>query len=131
MFRILQRFTVWQKTFFVEEHKLLRSQSVYLVKHRRIRDNLVLDGFSNYSKKWEHLFRTFNDSGKHNIVYSMEGVSYLGDIGMALFFRFQHDARQAGGDIRLCHVDPKIVNILHLMDPKDDVIKIYQTETDA
>ncbi len=123
---------IWQSNFVEIESFQLGDKTISIIKptENKVAYHFMFDGLSKYSKQVIQSFNSIFNSGHCYIVYSMKGVSVLSDIGLAGFQRELDEARQRGGDIRLCEVGTEVLNVIELLG-MNKILKIYQTQNEA
>ncbi|MCS7082355.1 MAG: STAS domain-containing protein [Bacteroidetes bacterium] len=78
----------------------------------------------------EAAFERSLQEGRYRIVVNCAELSYISSAGLGVFMAYVETVRAQGGDIKFCHMSPKIYNIFDLLGfPL--VYEIVPTEAEA
>jgi len=73
---------------------------------------------------------TLLSSGKKNIVLDLGGLRYMNSSGLNVLVNILTKARNAGGDVSVCHLSEKIKSLL-VVTRLDTIFHIVQTVEEA
>jgi anti-sigma B factor antagonist len=73
---------------------------------------------------------TLLSSGKKNIVLDLEGLRYMNSSGLNVLVNILTKARNAGGDVSVCHLSEKIKSLL-VVTRLDTIFHIVPTVEEA
>ena len=93
---------------------------------------VYLEGFldAHTSPILENALNKLIDRKSFNIVVNFKDLSYISSAGLGVFMAFIEQARENGGDIKLCEMSSKIFNIFDMLGfPL--LFEIYDTEIQA
>lgn len=78
---------------------------------------LVLEGFldAHTAPAFEKTLAAAVDRQRHRIVVHCPGLTYISSTGLGVFMAFLDRIREAGGDIKLAGVPPKIYKVFDLL----------------
>nr|BCX00528.1 MAG: anti-sigma factor antagonist [Bacteroidota bacterium] len=78
----------------------------------------------------EAAFERLLQEGRCRVVINCAELSYISSAGLGVFMAYVEEMRSRGGDIKFCHMSPKIYNIFDLLGfPL--LYDILPTETEA
>ena len=55
------------------------------------------------------------DGGRHRLVADCERLTYISSAGLGVFMGFVEEVREAGGDIKICGLIPKVRQVFELL----------------
>ena len=73
---------------------------------------------------------TLLSSGKKNIILDLEGLRYMNSSGLNVLVNILTKARNAGGDVSVCHISEKIKSLL-VVTRLDTIFHIVPTVEEA
>lgn len=78
---------------------------------------LALDGFldAHTAPSFEDAIQKEVDSGRNRIVVNCEKLGYISSAGLGVFMTFIEEIRGAGGDIKICCVVPKVLQVFEIL----------------
>lgn len=78
---------------------------------------LSLDGFldAHTAPVFEEAIQKEFSSGKLRIVVSCEKLTYISSAGLGVFMSFIEEIRDAGGDIKIAAVVPKVLQVFEIL----------------
>ena len=78
----------------------------------------------------EAAFQACQDEDRHRIVVNGADLEYISSAGLGVFMAFVEEVREAGGDIKIAALQPKVYNVFDLLGfPM--LFDIEDTEEDA
>lgn len=78
---------------------------------------LKLDGFldAHTAPQFEEAIQKEVAGGRNQLVVECEKLSYISSAGLGVFMSFIEEIREAGGDIRICAVPPKVLQVFEIL----------------
>ncbi len=78
---------------------------------------LALDGFldAHTAPEFEEAIQKEITAGRHRIIVNCEKLSYISSAGLGVFMSFIEEIREAGGDIKICSVIPKVRQVFDIL----------------
>jgi anti-sigma B factor antagonist len=76
-----------------------------------------LDGFldAHTAPQFEEAIQSEINAGRRQIVVSCEKLTYISSAGLGVFMSFIEELREAGGDIKICSVAPKVLQVFEIL----------------
>ncbi len=95
---------------------------------------LHLDGFldAHTAPGFESAIQQEIDAGNRSIIVCCEKLTYISSAGLGVFMSFIEELRESGGDIKICSVQPKVLQVFEILgfpalfDIVDDVAQAIQ-----
>lgn len=93
---------------------------------------LTLDGFldAHTAPAFEKAIQEHLDEGRNRIVVSCEKLTYISSAGLGVFMSFVEEVREAGGDIKICAIVPKVRQVFDILG-FPDLFDITETVPEA
>lgn len=78
---------------------------------------LALDGFldAHTAPRFEEAIQTEITAGRRGIVVDCGKLTYISSAGLGVFMSFIEELRDAGGDIKICSVVPKVLQVFEIL----------------
>ena len=78
---------------------------------------LALDGFldAHTAPQFENAIHDETAAGRHRIVADCRKLSYISSAGLGVFMSFIEEIREAGGDIKLAGIAPKVYQVFEVL----------------
>lgn len=78
---------------------------------------LSLDGFldAHTAPQFEEAIQKEINAGRRNLVVDCSKLTYISSAGLGVFMSFIEEIRDAGGDIRICGVMPKVLQVFEIL----------------
>lgn len=78
---------------------------------------LALDGFldAHTAPSFEEAIQNLVSGGNNRIVVNCEKLGYISSAGLGVFMTFIEEIRDAGGDIKICSVAPKVLQVFEIL----------------
>jgi anti-sigma B factor antagonist len=78
---------------------------------------LTLDGFldAHTAPHFEQAIQREMEAARFRIVVDCAGLTYISSAGLGVFMSFIEEIREAGGDIRICAVIPKVKQVFDIL----------------
>lgn len=78
---------------------------------------LALDGFldAHTAPAFEEAIEKEVAAGRNRIVVNCEKLAYISSAGLGVFMTFIEEIREAGGDIKICSVVPKVLQVFEIL----------------
>lgn len=78
---------------------------------------LALDGFldAHTAPSFEQAIEKEVAAGRNRIIVNCEKLGYISSAGLGVFMTFIEEVRQAGGDIKICGVVPKVRQVFEIL----------------
>ncbi|MBI4902240.1 MAG: STAS domain-containing protein [Acidobacteria bacterium] len=78
---------------------------------------LALDGFldAHTAPQFDEAIQKELNAGRRNLVVNCEKLTYISSAGLGVFMSFIEEIRDAGGDIRICGVVPKVLQVFEIL----------------
>lgn len=78
---------------------------------------LALDGFldAHTAPNFETAIQQEVDSGHHRIIADCGKLNYISSAGLGVFMSFIEEVRERGGDIKICSVQPKVLQVFEIL----------------
>lgn len=78
---------------------------------------LVLDGFldAHTAPNFEAAIQQEVDSGNLRLIANCEKLTYISSAGLGVFMSFIEEIRERGGDIKICTVPPKVLQVFEIL----------------
>lgn len=78
---------------------------------------LALDGFldAHTAPEFEEAIQKEIAAGRRRIIVNCERLSYISSAGLGVFMSFIEELRDAGGDIKICSVIPKVRQVFDIL----------------
>lgn len=78
---------------------------------------LALDGFldAHTAPQFEETIQSEISAGRKNLIIQCEKLSYISSAGLGVFMSFIEEIRDAGGDIKICAVVPKVLQVFEIL----------------
>ena len=88
--------------------------------HKSQQDGLSLitvEGFldAHTAPHFEKAIQTEIDAGHNRIVVDCEKLTYISSAGLGVFMSFVEELREAGGDIKICGLTPKVRGVFDML----------------
>lgn len=76
-----------------------------------------LDGFldAHTAPQFEEAIQSEINAGRKQIIVSCEKLTYISSAGLGVFMSFIEELREAGGDIKICAVAPKVLQVFEIL----------------
>lgn len=55
------------------------------------------------------------ESRRFQIIVDCEGLTYISSAGLGVFMGFVEDVRENGGDLKICSLNPKVLQVFELL----------------
>lgn len=92
---------------------------------------VTLEGFvdAHTAPQFEDAIQKAVDSGSVRIVVNCEKLNYISSAGLGVFMSFIEEARESGGDIKICCLTPKVKHTFEILGFQDifDMLDDQQT----
>lgn len=78
---------------------------------------LALDGFldAHTAPVFEESIQQEFAAGRNRIIVNCEKLTYISSAGLGVFMSFIEEIRDAGGDIKICAVIPKVLQVFEIL----------------
>jgi anti-sigma B factor antagonist len=78
---------------------------------------LALDGFldAHTAPQFEEAIEREIHAGRRKIIVNCEKLTYISSAGLGVFMSFIEELREAGGDIKICAVIPKVRQVFEIL----------------
>lgn len=78
---------------------------------------LGLDGFldAHTAPQFEEAIQNEITAGRKQIIVNCEKLTYISSAGLGVFMSFIEEIRDAGGDIKICGVIPKVLQVFEIL----------------
>jgi len=78
---------------------------------------LCLDGYldAHTAPQFEKVIQDEYDAGRCRIVVDCSNLTYISSAGLGVFMSFVEDVRQAGGDIKICGMQPTVYEVFEIL----------------
>lgn len=78
---------------------------------------LTLDGFldAHTAPQFEEAIQAEISAGRRQIIINCEKLTYISSAGLGVFMSFIEEIRDAGGDIKICGVVPKVLQVFEIL----------------
>lgn len=78
---------------------------------------IALDGFldAHTAPVFEESIQKEFAAGRIRIIVNCEKLSYISSAGLGVFMSFIEEIREAGGDIKICGVVPKVLQVFEIL----------------
>lgn len=78
---------------------------------------LLLDGFldAHTAPDFEEAIQKEVNAGRIKVVVNCEKLTYISSAGLGVFMTFVEEIREAGGDIKICGVIPKVMQVFEIL----------------
>lgn len=78
---------------------------------------LALDGFldAHTAPSFEEAIQRLVSAGQNRIVVDCGKLGYISSAGLGVFMTFIEEIRDAGGDIKICSVAPKVLQVFEIL----------------
>jgi anti-sigma B factor antagonist len=78
---------------------------------------LCLDGYldAHTAPQFEKMIQEEYDAGRCRIVVDCAKLTYISSAGLGVFMSFVEDVRQAGGDIKICGMQPTVLEVFEIL----------------
>jgi anti-sigma B factor antagonist len=88
--------------------------------HRSAQGDIVvlqLEGFldAHTAPAFEQAIQTELDAGNVRLVVSGEKLTYISSAGLGVFMGFIEQIREQGGDLKICGLTPKVLQIFEIL----------------
>ncbi len=88
--------------------------------HKSQQDDLsfiAVEGFldAHTAPQFEKAIQTEVDAGHNRIVVDCEKLTYISSAGLGVFMSFVEELREAGGDIKICGLTPKVRGVFDML----------------
>ena len=76
-----------------------------------------LDGFldAHTAPQFEEAIQSEINAGRRQIVVNCEKLTYISSAGLGVFMSFIEELREANGDIKICSVAPKVLQVFEIL----------------
>ena len=78
---------------------------------------LCLDGYldAHTAPQFEKIIQEEYDAGRCQILVDCSQLTYISSAGLGVFMSFVEDVRQAGGDIKICGMQPTVYEVFEIL----------------
>lgn len=78
---------------------------------------LALDGFldAHTAPNFESAIQQEVDGGNLRIISNCDKLTYISSAGLGVFMSFIEEIRERGGDIKICCVQPKVMQVFEIL----------------
>lgn len=78
---------------------------------------LALDGFldAHTAPQFEETIQSEISAGRRNLIINCEKLTYISSAGLGVFMSFIEEIHEAGGDIKICSVAPKVLQVFEIL----------------
>jgi anti-sigma B factor antagonist len=78
---------------------------------------LALEGFldAHTAPQFEEAIQREINAGRKNLVVNCEKLTYISSAGLGVFMSFIEELRDAGGDIKISGVPPKVLQVFEIL----------------
>lgn len=78
---------------------------------------LSLDGYldAHTAPEFEGAIQNEIEAQHHRIIVDCENLTYISSAGLGVFMGFIEEVREAGGDIKICQLIPKVKQVFELL----------------
>jgi anti-sigma B factor antagonist len=78
---------------------------------------LALDGFldAHTAPNFEAAIQQEVDGGNLRIIANCDKLTYISSAGLGVFMSFIEEIRERGGDIKICSVQPKVMQVFEIL----------------
>lgn len=78
---------------------------------------LALDGFldAHTAPQFEETIQSEISAGRKNLIIQCEKLTYISSAGLGVFMSFIEELREVGGDIKICSVVPKVLQVFEIL----------------
>ena len=65
--------------------------------------------------QFEEAIQAEINAGHRNVIVNCEKLTYISSAGLGVFMSFIEELREAGGDIKICGVIPKVLQVFEIL----------------
>jgi anti-sigma B factor antagonist len=78
---------------------------------------LSLEGYldAHTAPEFENAVQREIDAGHLKLIVNCEGLSYISSAGLGVFMSFLEELREQGGDIKICGLSPKVLQVFEIL----------------
>lgn len=78
---------------------------------------LALNGFldAHTAPDFEKVVQQEFDAGNIRLIADCGGLNYISSAGLGVFMSFIEDIREAGGDLKICNLPPKVAQVFEIL----------------
>ena len=93
---------------------------------------LTLNGFldAHTAPEFEKVIQQEVDAGQVRLVADCGELTYISSAGLGVFMSFIEDIREAGGDLKICNLTPKVAQVFVILG-FNSIFEIVPTVDDA
>ncbi len=78
---------------------------------------LTLDGYldAHTAPRFEKSIEEEFNAGRLRLIVDCAGLTYISSAGLGVFMSFVEEIREAGGDIKICGLTPKVLQVFDIL----------------
>lgn len=78
---------------------------------------LAIEGFldAHTAPSFEEAIQSEISAGRNRLIVNCEKLGYISSAGLGVFMTFIEEVRDAGGDIKICGVIPKVAQVFEIL----------------
>lgn len=78
---------------------------------------LALDGYldAHTAPRFEKSIEEEFNAGRLRLIVDCAGLTYISSAGLGVFMSFVEEIREAGGDIKICGLTPKVLQVFDIL----------------
>lgn len=78
---------------------------------------LELEGYldAHTAPEFEKAVQQEIDTGNHRLIADCASLTYISSAGLGVFMTFIEDIRAAGGDLKICGLQPKVAQVFEIL----------------